>query len=111
MPTSHRPVIGGTMAGFVQLVEFEASDIEDLKETLAQFRADHPEVITALTTKVTEDRDRPGTYIAINEFESYESAMEQSNHPLMSKFAELMASRMTGRQFRNLDVLYDLPRP
>ena len=99
------------MAGFVQLVEFETSDVEALKNALAQFRAENPGVVTALTTRIAEDRDRPGTYIAINEFESYESAMEQSNHPLTSKFAEVMGQQMHGRQFRNLDVLYDLPRP
>ena len=99
------------MAGFVQLVEFEASDVQALKNALEHFRAENPGVITAVTTKITEDRDRPGTYIAINEFESYESAMEQSNHPLTTKFAQTMEAQMQGRQFRNLEVLYDLPRP
>lgn len=99
------------MPGFVQLVEFEASDIEDLKRALAEFRAEHPDVMTSLTIRITEDRDRPGTYIAINEFESYESAMEQSNHPLTSQFAQLMTEKMIGRKFRNLDVLYDLTGP
>lgn len=99
------------MAGFVQLVEFEAADVEALKTALEQFRAENPGVITAVTTKIAVDRDRPGTYVAINEFESYESAMEQSNHPLTTEFAQTMATQMQGRQFRNLDVLYDLPRP
>lgn len=99
------------MPAFVQLVEFQTSDVEELKNALAQFRAENPGVITALKTTIIEDRDRPGTYIAVNEFESYERAMEQSNHPLTSKFAELMGERMEGRSFRNLDVRYDLSQP
>jgi quinol monooxygenase YgiN len=99
------------MSAFVQLVEFQASDVEELKNALEQFRAENPGVITALRTSITEDRDRPGTYIAINEFESYERAMEQSDHPMTTKFAELMGARMEGRSFRNLEVLYDLPQP
>jgi predicted outer membrane protein len=95
------------MAGYVQIVEFETSDIKAVQQALEQFRAEHPEVMRSLKTVITEDRDRPGTYLSINEFESYELAMEQSNNPLLSEFAQKM-EQMTDRRFRNLDVLAEL---
>jgi hypothetical protein len=49
--------------------------------------------------------------MAINEFESYESATERSNHPLTSEFAEVLSEKMTVRRFRNLEVRYDPARP
>lgn len=99
------------MAGFIQFVEFEADDVEALKDALVRFRTEHPEVVTAVATKVAEDRDRPGTYVAINEFESYDKAMEQSSSPHTTQFSQKMENAMKGRSFRNLDVLYDLGRP
>ena len=62
----------------------------------------------SMKTIITEDRDRPGTYLSINEFESYEAAMEQSNNPLLSEFAQKLSELMTGRRFRNLNVLNEL---
>ncbi len=96
------------MPEFVQFVEFQAKDVEGLKDALVQFRTEHPETTTAVSTKLAEDRDRPGNYVAINVFESYEKAMEQSNNPLVTEFSQSFAERMEGRSFRNLDVLYEL---
>ena len=44
----------------------------------------------------TADRDRPGTYFTIVEFDSYESAMENSNRPETSEFAAKMAALCDG---------------
>jgi hypothetical protein len=53
----------------------------------------------------TSDRDRPNTYVNIIEFESYESAMENSNRPETSAFAARMAGLCDGPpNFYNLDV-------
>jgi quinol monooxygenase YgiN len=93
------------MARFVQLVEFETSDIEAVRAELERFRDEHPGVLTSSASTVTEDRDRPGTYISIVEFPSYEKAMEQSNNPDLSQFASRLAQLMSGPpRFRNLDV-------
>jgi hypothetical protein len=93
------------MPGFVQLIEFEAPDVNVMQQTLQQFRSEHPEVMTFLVSTLTEDRDRPGTYVAIVEFPSYDKAMEQSHHPLLSEAAGRLAQLMGGPpKFRNLDV-------
>lgn len=60
---------------------------------------------------IAEDRDRRGTSLAINEFDSYEGPRSSRAHPLTTEFAEMMAERTEGRSFSNLDVLDELTRP
>lgn len=93
------------MAGFIQLIEFETNDIEAVQKSILKFRDEHPDVMTFTTSRVAEDRDKPGTYISIVEFPSYEEAMKQSNHPALSEFVQSIGSElMADRRFRNLDV-------
>ena len=93
------------MAGFIQLVEFETDDIDRVENAIRKFRDDHPDVMKFTFSRVGEDRDKPGTYISIVEFPSYETAMEQSNHPALSEFVQSSeAGMMANRRFRNLDV-------
>ena len=93
------------MAGFIQFVEFEATDIDAVGAVLERFRDEHPGVLTASVSTIVEDRDRPGTYISIVEFPSYEKAMEQQSNPAVSKFSASLAEVMSGPpRFRNLDV-------
>lgn len=55
---------------------------------------------------LTQDRDRPGTYLQMVEFPSYEAAMENSNRPETGRFAERLAALCSGPPvFRNLDVV------
>jgi|SRR5579871_772180 len=93
------------MAGFIQLVEFETNDIEAVGNALRTFVDEHPDVMTFTASRVTEDRDRPGTYISIVEFASYDEAMKQSGHPALSEFmSKVGPDLMANRRFRNLDV-------
>lgn len=51
---------------------------------------------------LTEDRDRPGTYVALVEFGSHPAAMANSAHPATGNwFAELCAISRTSPTFRN----------
>ena len=100
------------MAGFIQFVEFEATDIDAVATALERFRDEHPGALTASTSTITEDRDRPGTYISIVEFPSYERAMEQQSNPATSEFSANLAKIMSGPpRFRNLDVRSVLTNP
>jgi hypothetical protein len=93
------------MAGFIQLIEFETNDVEAVEKAIQNFRDDHPGVMTFTTSRVAEDRDKPGTYISIVEFPSYEEAMKQSDHPALSEFVQSIGPElMANRRFRNLDV-------
>jgi hypothetical protein len=57
---------------------------------------------------LTQDRDNPGRYLVIVFFDSYESAMENSNNPVTQEFAEKMTALADGPPtFFNLDVIDD----
>jgi quinol monooxygenase YgiN len=93
------------MAGFVQIIEFKTSRIDEV-EALADERS--PALQSGTTVHrvtITADRDRPGYYLSFAEFDSYESAMENSNRPETSEFAAQMAKLCDGPpKFYNLDV-------
>jgi quinol monooxygenase YgiN len=100
------------MAGFIQFIEFEATDIDAVAATLERFRDENPGALTASASTITEDRDRPGTYISIVEFPSYEKAMEQQSNPATSAFSASLAEVMSGApRFRNLNVRSVLTNP
>ena len=93
------------MAGFVQLIEFETTNIDAVKATLERFRDENPGALKFSPSTITEDRDRPGTYISIVEFPSYEQAMEQQGNPATSALPVSLAELMSDApRFRNLDV-------
>jgi hypothetical protein len=96
------------MAGFVQIIEFKTSRIDEIKalgeDMRAQRAADGASSVRRGT--FTADRDRPGYYLNVVEFDSYESAMENSNRPETSEFAARMAKLCDGPpRFYNLDVM------
>jgi len=56
-------------------------------------------------TTIAADRDRPGYYLNIVEFASYEAAMENSSRPEIGEFAARLAKLCDSPpKFHNLDV-------
>jgi hypothetical protein len=96
------------MAGFVQIVEFRSSKLDELRKLSDEF--DDQRAAGALTHGVvTQDRDDPSLYRTIVEFPSYEAAMENSGRPETSEFAARMAALCDGPPtFRNLDVIVSM---
>ena len=93
------------MAGFIQIIEFTTSRIDEVRE-LANAMSSQRESGTAVRGTLNADRDNPNRYVNVVEFESYESAMENSNRPETMQFAERMAELCDGpATFHNLDVL------
>lgn len=92
------------MAGFVQIIEFESSRIEEFEALTQKLETEQGEALLASKATVTEDRDRPGHYVVLVEFPSYESAMENSNDPVTVRYAAEMARLVGEPVFRNLDV-------
>ncbi len=95
------------MAGFVQIIEFQTSRIEEISALADEFRAEREAAGggSAIRGTVTADRDRPGYYLNIVEFESADAAMANSERPETAKFAERMAELCDGPpRFYNLDV-------
>lgn len=97
------------MTGFIQIIEYQTSRIDEVQALIDKRRA-QLESGTALATAprrgtLTADRDRPGYYVTIIEFDSYESAMENSNRPETGEMAAEMAKLCDGPPtFYNLDV-------
>ncbi|MGH3670460.1 MAG: hypothetical protein ACRDSH_07470 [Pseudonocardiaceae bacterium] len=93
------------MSGFIQIIEYQTSRIEEIQAYVDEQRPRMQESSTARRVTLTADRDRPGYYLTIVEFDSYESAMENSNRPETAEFAAQMAKLCDGPPtFYNLDV-------
>ncbi|MDQ4011017.1 MAG: hypothetical protein M3228_10060 [Actinomycetota bacterium] len=98
------------MAGFMQIIEYRTSRIDEVQALInkrrAQLESGQQDPATAPTrAMMTADRDRPGYYLTIIEFDSYESAMENSNRPETGEMAAEMAKLCDGPPtFYNLDI-------
>lgn len=93
------------MAGFIQIIEYQTSRIDDVQALINERRAQIAGDTTVRRGTMTADRDRPGYYLTIIEFDSYESAMENSNRPDTGEMAAKMAKLCDGPPtFYNLDV-------
>jgi quinol monooxygenase YgiN len=95
------------MAGFVQIIEIQTSRIDEIEALVESMRARREAQggPTPQRATLTADRDRPGHYLNVIEFDSHESAMENSRRPDTSEFAEQLAKLCDGPPtFRNLDV-------
>ena len=95
------------MAGYVQIIEFKTSRFEEIEQLADQYDLNSGDN-TARKVTMTEDRDNPGTYYNIVEFDSYESAMKNSQRPEVSQFAEQMQKICDAPpKFYNLDVRFE----
>jgi quinol monooxygenase YgiN len=95
------------MSRFIQIIEYQTSRIEEVQALATEMReartADGATSVERVTA--TADRDRPGYYLTIAEFDSHETAMKNSARPETSEFAAKMAELCDGPpRFYNLDV-------
>ena len=96
------------MAGFVQIIEFNSSRINEILDLGRPARTGESSPATFRRIIGAADRDKPGHYFTIVDFDSYESAMENSNRPETSDFAAKMAELCDGPvTFHNLDVMWE----
>jgi quinol monooxygenase YgiN len=95
----------GNVAGFVQIIEFSTAKIDEVDALVEELRAAMEGEFRVRRSTETEDKDNPGRYVTIVEFDSWEEAMENSRHPTVTKFAERLANLAEAPvAFRNLDV-------
>jgi hypothetical protein len=93
------------MTRFVQVIEFRTSRIDEMQDLVEELRAGAG-TGSALRGMVTKDRDRPGWYLNIVEFDSYEAAMSNSARSEVSAFAARMATLCDEPpRFYNLDLV------
>lgn len=92
------------MGKFVQIIEYQTSRFDEVKALGEERRHNDPDSLARRVT-VTADRDRPGTYLTIVEFDSHDDAMANSKRPQTQQFAEQMQKLADGPpKFYNLDV-------
>jgi len=94
--------------GFVQIMEFTTGDVSG-------FRALEQEFVTATEGKrparrsvLARDRANPDHYFALVFFDSYESAMTNSNLPETQTIGAKMDSAVGGLTFHDFDVVSEL---
>jgi hypothetical protein len=96
------------MTGFVQIIEMQTSRIDEVEALLRELRNRLDDGGSSSAPRrgvITADRDRPGFYLSVVQFESYEAAMENSNRPEVSEYADRMAKLCDAApKFYNLDV-------
>ena len=94
--------------GFVQIFEFKTSNLDGVQEIDEQWRKATEGKRTVRREVIAADRNQPGRYFAIVFFDSYESAMENSNLPetqaAAAKYMELSDGQPV---FYDLDVIED----
>jgi quinol monooxygenase YgiN len=91
---------------FIQLIEITSSRVSEIEALTEEWRAQTEGQRTAMRATLTQDRDRPGAYIQIVQFGSYEDAMANSSLPATTAFAKRLAALCDGPPvFRNLDVI------
>ncbi|MHC3468600.1 hypothetical protein ACYF6T_07790 [Streptomyces sp. 7R007] len=92
---------------FVQIVDFETDRMEEMRELSQEMEATLGDREGGPTHRlVLRDRANPDRYLVVIEFNSYEEAMQNSNHPETTKFAERMAALCTrAPSFTDCDVV------
>ena len=98
---------------FLQIAEIRMNDpdvaLRTLEETEDAWRAATVGRRTALVERLYADRDRPGVYFAVNEFPSYDRAMENSGLPETSELAAAAVEIVDEVvSYRNLDLVWNM---
>jgi hypothetical protein len=93
---------------FVQIVELRTNDKDEMQKIGNELLDQRGSDWTARRAVICEDRDDPGHIFQVVFFDSYESAMENSNLPLTQQLNERMTPLMDGPpSFYNLEVVDD----
>jgi len=93
---------------FIQIVESRSSRLDEIQAVADEFEKATEGRRTVRRSIVTTDRDDPTRHFVIVFFDSYESAMENSNLPETQEFSQKMQTLVDGPPtFYNLDVSRD----
>ena len=96
---------------FVQLVVFGTNEIDKVREMAERYQEETKGKTKVRRVTVGADRDAPGRYATIVEFDSAEDAEANNNLPETQAFAEEMNKLAEGPvAYHNLDVLQQYER-
>ncbi|WAZ20979.1 hypothetical protein STRCI_002132 [Streptomyces cinnabarinus] len=92
---------------FVQIIDFETDRFEEMEELLQEARQRNADREGGPTHRILlKDRDTPGRYLSLIEFDSYEEAMRNSEDPETTKMAEQLGALCSrAPRFTNCDLL------
>ena len=90
-------------------MEIKASRIDEVQVFAERMREERGDSLLSTRALLTADTDRPGYYVNIIEFNSYEEAMQNSNDPATSQLAKHLDALLDGLQsFYTLDVRLEM---
>jgi hypothetical protein len=93
---------------FMQIIEFRTSDVDAVRKIDEEWHRATEGKRTARRELLARDRDDPQRYFALVFFDSYESAMENSDLPETKFAAEQYMKAASGPPvFYDLDILED----
>jgi hypothetical protein len=95
------------MAGFIQIIEMQTSRFEEVEALGNEIRnrLDDGRPSSPRRSTISADRNRPGYYLNIVEFDSHEAAMANSGRPEVNEFAARLAKLCDAPpKFYDLDV-------
>src|SRR5262245_55983197 len=93
---------------FVQIIEMRTSKFDEVQKLEAEWRDATEGRRTLRRSIVARDRHDPQRYLVLAFFDSYDSAMANSNLPETAAFGEKQAAFLDGpMQFTDLDVIED----
>ncbi|MFD0314275.1 hypothetical protein [Streptomyces flavalbus] len=92
---------------FTQIVDFETERLDEIERLLEEARQRSAGREGGPTHRILlKDRDNPGRYLALIEFESYEEAMRNSESPETNKLAEQLGALCSRPpRYTNCDLL------
>jgi hypothetical protein len=93
---------------FIQMIEFSTDRIDEGQKYVDEYRSKTEGKRTARRGILAKDRDNPNKYVNIVFFDSYDSAMKNSEMPETQELAGKLMGLSTGDPtFHNLEVLDD----
>ena len=93
---------------FIQIIELRSKNYDELQAIGDEFFAVTDGKRTLQRSVVARDRNDPDRYFILAFFDSYESAMENSNLPETAAFAEKQMPLLDGPpSFFDLDVIQE----
>jgi quinol monooxygenase YgiN len=93
---------------FIQVIEMHTSKVDELQALEAEWEKATEGKRTLRRSIIARDRNDANRYLVFAFFDSYESAMENSNLPETSAFGEKQSALLDGpMEFTDLDVIDD----
>jgi quinol monooxygenase YgiN len=93
---------------FIQIIEVRTSKFEEIAALEDEYTKATEGKRTLRRSLITRDRNDPTRYLVIAFFDSYESAMVNSNLPETNEFGQKQAALLDGPMvFTDLDVVDD----